>query len=183
MELDDLKTAWKSIENEVGHISRKDAEGVLTNHKRDERATLVTSFRLGLVLVIAAVIFLGTSRLWAAIKMPMWWVCVFCGLLSLGAIAIAMLIKKIRRINLAEDTQFQVMGEILSIKRFYKRVELFGSVIIIVMIISGVFVSSVPYTPVEIAVLSVIALVCFILEYFFYRLNVKKINEMQTWLD
>ena len=183
MELEDLKTIWQSIGNEIEHISKNDTTDVFINNKYDVKTNLINRFRWGIIIVIAATIFLGTSRLWAFIKMPVWWIATFCILLIFGAFAMALLINKITKINLGEDTQLQVMAQILSIKKFYKNIELYGSSAILVLMIFGVYVSPIPYTSGEIVFILFVTVICYSLEYLSYRSNIKKINMMQEWLD
>lgn len=183
MELEDLKNTWKSMVNEIEHISKNDNTDVLINNKYDVQTNIINRFRWGIVIVIAATFLLGTSRLWAFIKMPVWWIVAFCILLTFGAFATALLINKITKINLGEDTQLQVMAQILSIKKFYKNIELYGSSAILVLVIFGVYASPIPYTSGEIVFIILVTVICYFLEYLSYRSNIKKINIMQEWLD
>ena len=63
MELEDLRTTWKSLGKDIENISKNDAEEVLTNHKRDVKTSLTNRFRWGIIILIVAIILLGTSRL------------------------------------------------------------------------------------------------------------------------
>lgn len=183
MELEDLKTTWKSIEKDIENISKNDAEGVLAKHKCDVKDSLTNRFRWGIIVLIAATILLGTSRLWAIIKMPVWWIGAFCVLFISGIVIMAFLIQKIAKINLGEDTQVQVLEQILSIKKIYRNSELYGSAIILALMIVGVLCSPVPYRPGEIVFISIATAICYSLEYITYRSNIKKINKVQNWLN
>lgn len=182
MELDDLKTTWKSIENEIGHISFDNTGNIPAMYKRDVKASLINRFRWGIVILIVATILLGTSRLWAVIKMPVWWIGAFCILLISGIVIMAFIIQKIATINLGEDTQLRIMEQILSIKRIYRYSELYGCTAILALAIAGVFCSPIPYKVSEVVFISIVTVICYLLEFISYRLNIKKINKMQSWL-
>lgn len=183
MELEDLKTAWKSIDNELGHISKNDTESVLTNHKRDVKASIINRFYREIVALVVATIFIGTSGLWAFVKMPVWWIGAFCILFVAGAVILSLLIKRISKINLGEYTQRQIMEQILTIKKIYRNIELYGCAIILALTVCGVLCSPIAYTTGEIVFVSVVTIICYFLEYLSYRSNIKKINKMQNWLD
>lgn len=183
MELEDLKTTWKSIEKDIENISKNDAEEILTNHKRDVKSSLSNRFRWGIFILIVATILLGTSRLWAAIKMPAWWIAAFCILFASGIVIMAFLIHKIAKINLGEDTQLQVMGQILSIKKIYRNSELYGCAVILALMIAGIICSPIPYRPIEIIIISIATVICYSLEFITYRSNIKKLNKIQNWLN
>lgn len=183
MELDDLRTTWKSIEEDIENISKNGAEEVLAKPKRDVKTTLTNRFRWGIIALIVATILLGTSRLWAVIKMPVWWIGAFCLLLISGIIIMAFLIQKIVKINVGEDTQLQVIEQVISIKKIYQNSELYGCVVILALMIAGVFCSPIPYRPSEIVFISIATVICYSLEFITYRSNIKKINKIQNWLN
>ncbi len=183
MELEELKATWKSIEEGIGNISKNDAEESLTNHKRDVKTTLTNRFRWGIVILISATILLCTSRVWAVIKMPVWWIGAFCILFVSGIVIMAFLIQKIAKINLAEDTQLQVMKQILSIKKIYRNSELYGCTAILALTIAGIFCSPIPYNVSEITFIAIATIICYSLEFITYRSNIKKINKLQNWLN
>lgn len=183
MELEDLRTTWKSIEKDIENISKNDAEEVLPNHKRDVKTSLTNRFRWGIIILIMATILLGTSQLWAVIKMPVWWIGAFCILFASGIVIMAFLIQKIAKINLGEDTQLQVMKQILSIKKTYRNSELYGCAVILALMIAGIICSPIPYRPSEIVFISIVTVICYSLEFITYRSNIKKLNKIQNWLN
>lgn len=183
MELEDLRTTWKSIEKDIENISKNDAEEIPTNHKRDVKTSITNRFRWGIIILIVAIILLGTSRLWAVIKMPVWWIGAFCFLFASGIVIMAFLIQKIAKINLGEDTQLQVMKQILSIKKIYRNSELYGCGVILALMIAGILCSPIPYRPIEILFISIATAICYSLEFITYRSNIKKLNKIQNWLN
>lgn len=183
MELEDLRTTWKSIDKDIENISKNDADEVLAKPKRDVKTTLANRFRWGIIALIVATILLGTSRLWAVIKMPVWWIGAFCALFVSGIVIMAFLIQKIAKINLGEDTQLLVMKQILSIKKIYRNSELYGCVVILALMIAGVFCSPIHYRLSEIVFISIATVICYSLEFITYRSNIKKINKIQNWLN
>lgn len=183
MELEDLKNTWKSIGNEIEQISTPDTEVIVTNHKRDVKTTLLNRLRWGIIVLIAATILLATSRLWAVIKMPVWWISAFCILFASGSVVTTFLLKRIAAINLGEDTQFQVMRQILIIKKIYRNTELYGSAAILLLTIGGILCSPVSYKPIELVLISGATVICYLLEYISYKSNIRKINQMQNWLN
>ena len=89
----------------------------------------------------------------------------------------------VRKINLGEDSHVQVMAQILSIKKFYRNIELYGCTMILILMVCGILFSPIPYSPIEIIFISAITLVCFVVEYLWYKSNIKKFNNMQNWLE
>lgn len=183
MELEDLRTTWKSIKEDIENVSKNDAEEVLAKPKRDVKTTLANRFRWGIIVLSVATILLGTSLLWAVIKMPVWWIGAFCLLLISGILIMAFLIQKIVKINVGEDTQLQVIEQVISIKKIYRNSELYGCVVILALMIAGVFCSPIPYRPSEIVFISIATVICYSLEFITYRSNIKKINKIQNWLN
>lgn len=180
MELEDLKTVWKSMGNEIEQISKNRSEEIKPHN--DVKTSLINRFRWGIVIVIVAVCLLGTSRLWAPVKMPAWWICAFCLLFISGIFATILLIKMVQRINLGEDSHVKVMERILSIKIFYRNIELYGCLIVLFLMICGVIFSPIPYRPAEIVFVSAVTFMCFIIEYMLYKSNIRKLMKMQNWL-
>lgn len=183
MELEDLKSTWKSLENEIGQMSENGTDDIVIDHKDDIKSCLIKRFGWGIFVATVATGFLCTSRFWAPVKMPVWWICAVCFLLILGIISTFLLINEIKRINLGEDTQYQVLKQILSIKRLYRYMELYGCAAVLVLMICGVIASPIRYKIIEIVIISTATVVCFFSEYLIYKSNIKKLNKMQDWLD
>ncbi len=183
MELEDLKTTWKFLGNEIEHIARNSKEEIIINKNQDIKTGLINRFRWGAVMLIVGTCLLSTSRLWAYTKMPIWWLCAFCLLFIFGIIATFRLIAMVRKINLGEDSHVQVMAQILSIKKFYRNIELYGCTMILILMVCGILFSPIPYSTIEIIFISAMTLVCFLIEYLWYKSNVKKFNNMQNWLE
>ena len=95
----------------------------------------------------------------------------------------AFLIQKIAKINLGEDTQLQVMEQILAIKKIYRNSELYGCAVILALMIAGVLCSPIPYRPSEIVFISITTVICYSLEFITYRSNIKKLNKIKNWLN
>ena len=52
MELEDLKTTWKSLGNEIEHIARNSKDEIIINNNQDIKTSLINRFRWGAGMLI-----------------------------------------------------------------------------------------------------------------------------------
>lgn len=182
MELKELKSTWKSIEQNASLISIKNAEATLPKRKKDILQCLNKRFIIDIISVCIAGIALATSRMWAPVQMPAWWICAFCLLFLAIIIATIIIMKKLGRINLGESTHIHIMETILAIKRFYRDMELYGCAGVAVLMICVPFVSPIGNTLFDITCVLSFCVIGFYLEFLWYRANIRKINEMHNWV-
>ncbi len=183
MELDDLKTTWKSIGHDIPQVSINNADKIIHTKKNDVKTSLCNRFIMEIIILFIAICLLGTSGLWAPISMPFWWIFAFCILFASEILYIILLIRKVKRIDLGLSSHFKVMNIIISIKKFYRNVEISGCAMVTILMVCGIIFSPIPYKTTDILFIMIISTVCFILEYLWYKSNIKKLNKMQNWLE
>lgn len=182
MELEELKSTWKSIEQNAGRISTKNADATLSKRKKDVLQCLNKRFIFDIIFVCIACIALATSRIWAPVQMPVWWICAFCLLFSALIIATIIIMKKLGRINLGESTHMQILDTVLAIKKFYRNIEVYGCAGVAVLMICVPFVSPIGNSVSDFICILSFCVIGFYLEFLWYRANIRKINEMHNWI-
>ena len=183
MELDDLKTTWKSIAPEMEGISRRDDLDTCLKKKKDVKVELLHRMYFEVIIMALGCIANGTSREWAYVKLPVWWICLFCLLLVAGIVATIYVIRVVRRINLGETPHVQVVSAILSIKKIYSRTEFYSCAAIAVLMLYAVFTPPFGGKVVDIAMVLVVTVILFALEYFWYRTNMRLFNDISEWIE
>lgn len=183
MELDDLRAAWTSIERDMEQMACKDTSRIVSRNKSDVKTSLTNRFRWEIVVLSVAIGIFAIQRLWAPVKMPLWWISAVCLLGLSGIAATSWLLRKVNRIDLGEYTHVQVLDLILTIKKFYRNAEFYGCAMVALLMICGVLFSPVSYAAIEIFIVIALTTVCFFLEYLWYKSNVRKLNRMQNWLE
>lgn len=180
MELEDLKSAWKSVrprieptfsEEEASHIVRKQ-----TNAKsRLLKRTLWSS-----MLLLVSLILMATSHWWALMKFPVWWIGAFCMMIVVEILCNCRLYWSIRNINLGEDSNIEVLSAVIGIKKLYRNMELVimgGAIPLLIWIsLSPAFVNS--WRMVFVWCLTLMAIVG---EVIWYRSYMKQLNNLMNW--
>lgn len=180
MELEDLKSAWKSVrprieptfsEEEASHIVRKQ-----TNAKsRLLKRTLWSS-----MLLLVSLTLMATSHWWALMKFPVWWIGAFCVMIVVEILCNCRLYWSIRNINLGEDSNLKVLSAVIGIKKLYRNMELVimgGAIPLLIWIsLSPAFVNS--WRMVFVWCLTLLAIVG---EVIWYRSYMKQLNNLMNW--
>lgn len=177
MELQELKSAWKSVEP---HISRQDYHDDMPKGYFDTKTSLLHRIYISMVFTIVGLILFATSTLWASSLLPIWWIVALCGLLVIGIIAELYLARLVKRIKFESCTHSQIMDSIIQIKTYYRNMELW---------ISGgaaLLFGFLPFIPKFFNIWDMFLvwglLVLGIgLEYMWYRKNTRYINQLKNW--
>ena len=78
MELEDLKTTWESVKP---HIDSQLSENVVNeslSKRNDIKTRLLTRARWDGIFTIICLILMAFSPFWSPMKLPYWWLIVFC---------------------------------------------------------------------------------------------------------
>lgn len=175
MELEDLKKAWESVESHIGNITQSDN----INIKRHAgiKCRLLRRMFLAAMITLIGLAFMATSRIWAPIKLPLPQLITICSIILIGCISELYLVRSIARINLCQDSHTEVFEAVVRIKKTYKKMELWFSVLIALTI--GWMTMTPPFVndgrPVIVWIILSIALV---LEYLWYRKTIKTLDEL-----
>lgn len=183
MELEDLKSAWKSIDHDIEEISRQDEAMLHPQKKTDAKAGLMNRFYFEITAMSIGCLALATSRAWAPAKMPVWWISAFCLLFIIGIVTTIYIIGIVKRIDLYETPHMMVMTTIIHLKKLYKHIELYSCIAIAALMISMLFIPSLIHSALDSALILIITATGLILESFWYRSNIAKFNEVAKWID
>lgn len=181
MELDDLKTTWKSLENDLELLPVEVVEEV--KDRKDAKESLTRRFVVEIFFMAIGCVGIASSRLWAPLKMPIWWITAFCILFVAASVATVFMIKKLNQLSLGDSSPAQVLTTLLSIKKFYRNVELYSCIVIAALMMYNAFIVHTTDNLLDMALVIAIIILCFILELSWYRTNIRKFNEMQKWIE
>lgn len=179
MELDDLKTAWKSVEPHIETGSPITANTAAFSNKSDVKTRLIRRYLLSLAVTIIGGGLTVTSRLWAPVLLPASWLAVFGMLCTVGAIAEIYLLSIIRKINLWESTPSDVLKMTLRIRRLYKNAELVFTLAITAMFVWLLCLSPIVHSW-KVGLLWIAFPISVVVELRLYRKNIRLLNKLSA---
>lgn len=177
MELEDLKTTWKSVKPHIdSQLSENVANGLLSK-KNDIKSRLLKRALWEGIITVICLIFMASSPFWSPMKFPYWWLAVFCSSIIVTNLYGVRIYRSIRAINLWENSNSEILNVVVSIKRLYRNLELAISVVLIPLLIW------LSLNPLFIHTWRMfftwgITILAFALEYLWYRNNIKQINNL-----
>lgn len=180
MELEDLRTTWKSVKPNIeSQISEDVAKGLLTKRNDIKSRLLRRAIWEGIITMICLIL-MALSPLWAPIKFPYWWLTVFCSTILVTNLYGVGIYRSIRAINLWENSNNEILNVVVSIKKLYRNIELAISIVLIPLLIW------LSLNPLFIHTWRMfftwgITILAFTLEYLWYRSNIKQINNLVNW--
>lgn len=180
MELEDLRTTWKSVKPHIDlQISEDVAKGLLTKRNDIKSRLLRRAIWEGIITMICLIL-MALSPLWAPMKFPYWWLTVFCSTILVTNLYGVGIYRSIRAINLWENSNNEILNVVVSIKKLYRNMELAVSIVLIPLLIW------LSLNPLFIHTWRMfftwgITILAFALEYLWYRSNIKQINNLVNW--
>lgn len=177
MELDELKTTWQSIKPGIKSIEYSSNDEVFLKKKSDVKSRLLRKLFIGEVLSGVCLILMATSRIWAVMKFPYWWISIFCLILLISMSFGIMMWRKIQKINLFQDSNTKILETVITLKKFYRNIELVTCILLLPLLLWISFIPSFIYTWKMIFAWSMTSF-GFILEYLWYKSNMKQINNL-----
>lgn len=180
MELEELKTAWQSVKPNIidcGCIL-KSSDGLA--RKKDVKSHLLKKIFLGELFSFVCLILLATSHLWSPTKLSVLWLIAFCSVVVIAIVCGIGLYSAIKHVNLWEDSISEIMTAIVEIKMRYRKIELIISILILSLLI---WLSLTPpfFNTFDMYIIWGLTVVCFSLEYIWYRSNIRQLNIMGNW--
>jgi hypothetical protein len=180
MELEELKNIWHSVKPDIKSLgySQKDDAGIA--RKNDVKSRLLRKVFLGELFSLVCIILLATSHLWSPTKLPVLWLASFCAVITVGIVCGIRLYLSIRQVNLWTDSNSKIFMSIVEIKTLYRRIELTISILIAPLLI---WLSLTPpfLNTLDMYLVWVLTIICFGLEYLWYRSNIKQLNNLINW--
>lgn len=177
MELEDLKTTWKSVKPHIdSQLSENVANGLLSKRNDIKSRLLKRALWEGIISVICLIL-MASSPFWSPMKFPYWWLAVFCSSIIVTNLDGVRIYRSLRAINLWENSNSEILNVVVSIKRLYRNLELAISVVLIPLLIW------LSLNPLFIHTWRMfftwgITILAFALEYLWYRNNIKQINNL-----
>lgn len=177
MELEDLKTTWKSVKPHIdSQLSENVANGLLSKRNDIKSRLLKRALWEGIISVICLIL-MASSPFWSPMKFPYWWLAVFCSSIIVTNLYGVRIYRSLRAINLWENSNSEILNVVVSIKRLYRNLELAISVVLIPLLIW------LSLNPLFIHTWRMfftwgITILAFALEYLWYRNNIKQINNL-----
>ena len=180
MELEDLRTTWKSVKPHIDpQINEEVAKGLLTKMNDIKSRLLRRAIWEGIITVISLIL-MALSPLWSPMKFPYWWLTVFCSTILVTNLYGIRIYRSIKTINLWENSNNEILNVVVSIKILYRNMELAISIVLIPLLIW------LSLNPLFIHTWRMfftwgITISAFALEYLWYRSNITQINNLMNW--
>lgn len=179
MDIEDLKSVWKSVEPNIEIASHRNIPGRHLKEKADVKSKLLRRTYIGSAVTLLSLLLMATYRLWSPIYVPMAW-----GIAANVFIFVALLmelyhIHLIRNIDLWNATPTEVLSSVIRIKKYYRNIELWCSVMAIVVIGWVTFLPPFYGTWRMIWGWGLLAL-SLGAEYIWYRKNIRYLNSLRT---
>lgn len=180
MELEDLRSKWQSVRPHINPQLNDELLKRSISKGNDAKSRLLKRSLYSQVFVSICFILLATSRMWAPMKYPYWWLILFCMILLFSILCSVRGCVIIKNINLWEDSNTKILGTVVSLKKMYRNMEL------ITCIASLPLLLWIPFMLPFVNMWSIlfewgIILLAFYLEFLWYRSNVKQINNLINW--
>lgn len=136
MELEDLKSTWKSVMPHVEEMAQRNGyEQSFIGRRMDVKTKLVVMMYLAAFLTVVFFALMATSRLWCPLAFPLPWLVSFCVVIFGGGAYEACFAWKISRIDLAKYTNAEILNSVAYIKKAYKGMEITATVLMSVLLI------------------------------------------------
>lgn len=180
MNLEELRDTWQSVKPGVKSLGYSQNEDACLAKKNDVKTRLLRKVFLGELSSFVCIILFATSHMWSPTKLPVLWLYSFCAVIAVGIIFGIGLYLSIKRVNLWEDSNSDILKAIVKIKARYRRVELIIGILILPLLI---WLSLTPpfLNTLDMYIVWGLTVICFGLECLLYRCNVKQLNIICSW--
>ena len=177
MELEDLKSKWKSVRPNIEpHINDEIVRRSISKGN-DVKSRILRRSLWSQILVSISLILMATSRIWSPLKLPYWWIGLFCTTILIMILYSIKGYRTLKKMDIYKDSNTKILKTIITIKREYRNLELIGSGVILTLMLWMSFIPSFIYTWRMYYVWGLTAL-AFILECIWYKSNVKQFNQL-----
>lgn len=180
MELEDLRSKWQSVRSHIEPQLNDELVKQSISKGNDAKSRLLKRSLYSQILVFVCLILLATSRMWAPMKYPCWWLILFCIILLFSIICSVIGYMIIKKINFWEDSNTKILETVVSLKKLYRNMELITCIASLPLLLWIPFM--LPFVNIWSVVFEwSIILLAFYLEYLWYRSNLKQINNLINW--
>lgn len=180
MELEDLRTTWKSVKPRIDSQISEAVESKMVLKRNCIKPRLMKRAWWDGVFTMICLVLMATSPIWSPMKLPYWWLAAFCTTGFVGIIYGYRIYRSIKAINLWEDTNNEILKAIVSIKKQYRNIELAVSIVVISLL---VWLSFTPLFVHSWRMFFIwgLTLVGFTLEYLWYKSNIRQFDSLLNW--
>lgn len=180
MELEDLKSKWQSVKPHIviQLIDKTDIRNI--SKSIDAKSRLLKRSLWSQSVVAICIILMATSRMWSPLKLPYWWIGLFCTVMIYGIHCSIKDCRIIEMIDLCNDSNTKIMTTVLSLKRNYRNLELTVCVTVIPLLLWISLNPPIIYTWKMYQVWG-LTLLALSLEYLWYKSNLKQFNKIVNW--
>ncbi len=180
MELEDLKSKWQSIKP---HIDSQLNDKILRNSiskGNDAKSRLIKRSLWTLILVFLCLILMATSRIWAPVKLPYWWIIIFCATIGSSCIISIRSLYKLNKVDLCKNTNIEIFSSVIFIKRTYRNMELVVCTVVLLLLIWMSLSPSFINTWRMYYIWGLIP-IGYVLEFLWYKSNQKLLDKIANW--
>ena len=177
MELEDLKSKWQSVKPNIDSQINDELLRRSISKGNDVKTRILRRSLWSQILVSISLILMATSRIWAPLKLPYWWIGLFCTTILFMILYSIKGYRTLKKMDIFKDSNTKILTTIITIKKQYRNLELICSGVILTLMLWISFIPSFVYTWRMYYVWGLSALGC-ILEYFWYKSNVKQYDKL-----
>lgn len=180
MELEELRKTWQSVKPHIdSQISEDEARNIISK-KTDIKTRLLKRALWDGILTIICIILMALSPIWSPMKFPGWWLVILCLTLFIANLYGIRIYRSIKAINLWENTNKEILINIISIKKLYRNIELATATVLIPLLI---WISLTPFFIHSWRMFFTwgLTIFSFTLEYLWYSSNIKHLNNLVNW--
>ena len=177
MELEDLKSKWQSVRPHIDPQINDELVRQSILKGNDVKTKILRRSLWSQISVSVCMILMATSRIWSPLKLPYWWIGLFCTTIFFMILYSIKGYRTLKKMDIYKDSNTRIFKTILAIKKEYRNLELIGSGVILTLMLWMSFIPSFIYTWRMYYVWGLTAL-AFTLECIWYKSNVKKFNQL-----
>lgn len=177
MELQKLKSTWKSVEP---YLPQQINPNIVPTSTVDNKSKLLHRIYLSMSITVLGIIFMINSMFRTPSHLEIWWIIAVCILLFIGVLTEFRLANLVRRIHIDGDSQSEVLESVIRIKKYYRNIELWISGGIALLFGYLPFTSS-SINIGDLALVWGLIIIGFSLEYMWYRKSAQYINQLESW--
>lgn len=179
MELEDLKSTWKSVRPHIGNGLQMDSDCDLIRRKADVKTRLFRRYLVSLMLTLVGGLGTVTSRLWAPVQLPASWIVAFGIFCLMCAVLELYLLLKIRRIDLWNYSVKEILNSTIQLRRIYKSAELIMTLAITIMFVWMSFLP--PFAGNwRVSLIWIFFAASLVVEFKFYKKNIKLLDRLSA---
>ncbi|MDE5877978.1 MAG: hypothetical protein K2H47_10850 [Muribaculaceae bacterium] len=180
MELEDIKSKWQSVKPLIDPQLNDEIVKRSISKGTDAKSRLLKRSLWSQIFVSGCLMLLATSRIWAPVKYPYWWLILFCIILLFTILCSLRGYNIVKKINLWEDSNTKIMATVVSLQKQYRNMELITCIAALPLLLW------IPFMLPSVKTWGIFfcwsfTLLAFIFEYVWYKSNVKQLNNLINW--